>query len=356
MNDPRSQNHATAPTDASGQSSTPRSDMRKVIPWMAVAVVSLTVMALSVRETGRSLGIFEVLALRNIFTVAVMLTAALAVPSLASSLRTRSMQWHLLRNTIQGAGQYAWALAIVMLPLAQVFALEFATPLLTAILAVLILGERMTLWRVVSVLAGVCGVVVINQGSVGMSGWSSALPLAAALCFALSDIVTKRLTRTETSFAIIFWMNAIQMPMNLAGSEWGFWTKLDWSLAPPVLGVCIAGSLGHYAMTQALRHGDAIVVVPMGFLRIPLVAVLGGILYGETVGFFLVLGSSILAVGVLTGLWAESRRQRPRTPTPSVDCKSSKRHDPNEDHVANGANSFGDLRDLQPLRMPFSGC
>ena len=105
---------------------------------------------------------------------------------------------------------------MTLLPFATVFALEFTTPAWVALLAALILGERMTKSRVGSVVLGFLGVLVIVRPGLASFQPNALLVLFAAFTFAISLIVTKQLTNRVSTFAIIFWMNLMQLPMALA--------------------------------------------------------------------------------------------------------------------------------------------
>jgi drug/metabolite transporter (DMT)-like permease len=131
--------------------------------------------------------------------------------------------------------------------------------------------------------------------------------LGAALGFALTAIATKRLTAVVSTFAILFWMNAIQLPLNLIGTGSAFWTKIGAAHALPLATICISGLLSHLCLTNAYRHGDATMVVPLDFLRIPLIAVVGWQLYGESLDPFVFVGSALIIVGILWNLRAEAR-------------------------------------------------
>src|SRR5262249_19612118 len=152
-----------------------------------------------------------------------------------------------------------------LLPFATVFALEFTAPIWVALLAVMLLGERLTLTRAASTALCLAGVFVILRP--GLAGFMpvALLALGAAVTRAFTDVVTKKLTQSQTTFAILFWMNLIQLPMNLAGSDPLFVAKLDPSMALPLIGIAAGGLLAHLCMAEAFRYGDAIVVVPLDF-------------------------------------------------------------------------------------------
>jgi drug/metabolite transporter (DMT)-like permease len=282
----------------------------RVVLWMSGVLLSFTVMAVSIRALARTFNVFEILAIRNAAGLAILLAIACARPTLRASLLSRRMGMHLLRNSVHFAAQYAWALSITLLPLATVFALEFTNPAWLALLATWLLGERMTTSRAGAVVLGFLGVAVILRPGFETFQPASLIILGAALGFAVSSIVTKKLIVTETTFAILFWMNAMQLPMNLAGSSPSVLAKIDAAQALPMLGVAIAGLSSHYCLTNAFRHGDATIVVPLDFLRIPLIALIGWSFYGEPLDGFVFAGAAIIIAGIFWNLRAEAARTR----------------------------------------------
>lgn len=133
------------------------------------------------------------------------------------------------------------------------------------------------------------------------------LALGAAIIQAFTAVVTKKLTKTETTFAILFWMNLMQLPMNLAGSDLLFVTKLDASMALPLGGIAVGGLAVHLCLAQAFRYGDAMVVVPLDFLRVPLIAVIAWSFYGETLDASVLAGASLIIAGVIWNMRTEVR-------------------------------------------------
>jgi drug/metabolite transporter (DMT)-like permease len=135
------------------------------------------------------------------------------------------------------------------------------------------------------------------------------LVIGAALGFAVTMTATKRLTDTETTFAILFWMNLMQLPMNLAGSDPFFLSRLGPTHLLPAAGVAISGLASHYCLTNAFRAGDALVVVPLDFLRVPLIALVGWILYGEALDPLVLLGAGLIIAGIVWNLRADARER-----------------------------------------------
>jgi drug/metabolite transporter (DMT)-like permease len=289
-----------------------KSDLRRVVLWMIGALLSFSAMALSIRALAGTLSIFEILAIRSGFGLLIMGAFAVLRAELRASLVPRRMGLHALRNGLHYAGQYAWALAITLLPLATIFALEFTTPAWTVLLAAIFLGERMTVSRIGSIVLGFLGVLVILRPGLAAFQPAALLVLGAAFGFASSNIATKKLTLTEPTFAIIFWMNAMQLPMTLLGSDPTFPARLVLAQLPAALAIGVSGLAAHYCLASAFRSGDASIVVTIDFLRIPLIAVVGWWLYGEALDVLVFAGAGLIVVGVIWNLRAETRR--PMTP------------------------------------------
>jgi drug/metabolite transporter (DMT)-like permease len=280
----------------------------RVVLWMTGALLSFSAMAVSVRILGVTLGVMEILALRAGLGLLVMATLAGLRPDLRATINCRHIRLHLFRNTVHVGSSYLWAMSLLLIPLAMTFALEFTTPVWTLLLAAPILGERLTASRIGAVVLGLLGVLVILRPGLATFQPGALLALMAAFGLAVTLIATKKLTRTDSTFAILFWMMLIQLPIALAASEPLFVTKLTQAQAPAVIGIGVSGLVSHYCLTNAFRAGDAGVVVPLDFMRIPLIAVIGWWLYGESLDVFVFLGAGLIVTGILWNLRSEATR------------------------------------------------
>ncbi|MCC7346108.1 MAG: DMT family transporter [Variibacter sp.] len=277
---------------------------------MTGALLSFSAMAVSIRALAGVLNVFEILSLRSASGVIVLLALTLVRPHLRPQLFTRRAPLHIFRNTVNFVGQVGWAVGLTLLPFATVFALEFTTPIWAAFLAVAFLGERLTASRAGSVVLGFAGVLAIVRPGFESFQPTALLVLAAAVCFAITSIVTKRLISTETTFTILFWMNLVQLPLNLLGSDPTFVTKLGFEHTLPLCAVAASGLGSHYCLTNAFRSGDMLLVMPLDFLRIPLIAIIGWLFYAEGLDPLVFLGAGLIIAGIVWNLVAESRALR----------------------------------------------
>ncbi|MEO1330058.1 MAG: DMT family transporter, partial [Pseudomonadota bacterium] len=196
--------------------------------------------------------------------------------------------------------------------LAQVFALEFTTPIWVALLGPLLIGERFTTWRCLAAVLGFAGVLAVAQPGVGEFGVGQAVALAAAIGFAGNVLATKQLSKTETTLSILFWMTASQGAMAAvcdaaaSGAEMLPWPSAENWLWLVIVGFC--GLAAHFSIASALRHADATVVAPMDFFRLPLIAAVGAALYAEPLDPLVFAGGAVIFLGNFLNIRAETRR------------------------------------------------
>jgi len=271
--------------------------------WMVGALVSFSVMAVSVRELLHTMGSFEILFIRSFMSLFFLL---FLLPSRGlRALRTQHFGLHVLRNCFHFAGQYAWVYAISLLPLATVFAIEFTMPVWAALLAMIFLGERLNQGRVVMLALGIVGVFVMLRPGVAVIQPAALVMLLGAFAYASTMIATKRLAGYDSAFAILFYMAVIQLPLGLVPAlpqwVWPGLRDLPWVLALGVVGLS-----AHYCMTRAFRIADAMVVVPIDFLRLPLIAVVGAVFYKEPLELVIMIGAAIIFSGTFYSIRRES--------------------------------------------------
>ena len=287
---------------------TERRQLLVVVGWMTGTLLSFSVMAIAIRGLSGSLSILEILTVRAAVGLAIVCAVMALRPELRLNLNRRRLPLHLLRNGIHFGSQYLWAWSLLLLPLATVFALEFTMPAWTIVLAPFFLGERMTASRVGAVVLGIAGVLVIVRPGLETFQPAALMVLVAALGYAVQIIATKKLTTTESTFAIVFWMNVIQFALGVAGAGVLFVGRIGIDLVPAIIGLGASGLFAHFCLTNAFRAGDASLVIPLDFMRIPLIAVVGWWLYSEPLDVFVFAGAGLIITGILWNLRSETRR------------------------------------------------
>ena len=273
--------------------------------WMCGAVLSFAAMAVAVRELQRHMGSFEILFMRSVVMLAIV-CAMLPGAGLAA-VRTRRFGTHLSRSLLHIGGQYLWVYAIGMLTLATVFAIEFTMPIWAALLAAIFLGERLTGPRLVQLALGLAGVLIILRPGVGAFHPAALAALACSFLYATTMIYTKRLSATESPLAVLLWMSLVQAPITLVAAV-PHWVAPVPADLPWILGIGIGSFTAHYCMTRAMHLVDATVAVPIDFIRLPLIAVIGALLYSEPFDPLVIVGASVIFAGTFYSLRREGRR------------------------------------------------
>ena len=264
--------------------------------WLSLMLI----VAVAGRETTRELNVFQIMEVRSILGFLMLYPMIRRSGGFAAMKTSRPLQ-HIGRNLVHYAAQLGWFFALTLIPLGQVVSIEFTMPIWTAILAASFLGERMTVWKISAIVLGLVGVFVIVRPATGAINPGQLIALGAAVGFGISVTMMKSLTRTETTAAIIFWMLVIQCAAGLFPSlyVWIWPSAYAWGWLV-VIGFC--GTFSHYCMARAMLHADATVVVPMDFLRVPLTATAGWLIYSERLDIYTVLGAVLILTGNLLNL------------------------------------------------------
>lgn len=281
----------------------------KAALWMLGAVVSFSSMAVAGREMASELDTFEIMMYRSFIGLVIVLAVGGFAGSLSQITRQR-FGLHFIRNISHFAGQNLWFYAVAIIPFAQLFAFEFSTPLWVAILAPVFLAEKLTKVRVLAALLGFVGILIVAQPGTITIGPGI---IAAALCavgFAGAYIATKLLSRTESITCIMFWLTLIQLVLGIVCAGYDGEVAVP-SLAalPLVILVGCAGLLAHYCITSALKLAPAMIVSPMDFLRLPVMAFIGATFYNEGFNLWIIVGALIVFAANFWNIWEEGRQK-----------------------------------------------
>lgn len=286
------------------------------------ALASFTTMAISARELTLEMSVVQALFFRSAICVAVLLPFALPGGGRPfQRVATERPGLHLARNTVHYVGQLGWVYGISLLPLAAVFSIEFTVPIWTAILAAIFLGEPFTRWRVAGVLLGFLGIlIIVRPGPEMLAGDSAAIGtlavMGAAVLYAATFVFTRHMASSESPLAIIFWMNLIQLLLGVVPAV-VYWSAVSLDSLPWIVLIGLAGLSSHWCVAHAMRHADAAIVAPMDFIRLPLIAVIGWLLYAEPWNPFVLIGGAVIFAGNMINLWGERRRPAAAPPPDS---------------------------------------
>ena len=276
---------------------------------MIGAMISFSLMAIAGRELANSLNTFEIMLYRSIIGLVIVVLVGASMGTL-SQIKINRFGLHLVRNLAHFSGQNLWFLAVAFIPFSQLFALEFSTPIWVALLAPFFLGEALTRERVLAVILGFTGVLIVARPDFVQLDPAIMAAVACAICFAFSLMATKKLTSDQSITCILFWLTSMQLVMGLAAILFfGIITVPEGLGVMWIMTVGIGGLMAHFCITNALSIAPAIVVIPLDFMRLPLISVIGFLAYGEAFELPILIGAGVIFVAILVNLKAEQQRQ-----------------------------------------------
>ncbi len=276
---------------------------------MIGAMLSFSLMAVSGRELATSLNTFEIMLYRSIIGFLIVLVIGYFAKTLGE-IKGGRLGLHLFRNLAHFSGQNLWFLAVASIPFSQLFALEFSTPVWVALLAPLFLGEVLTKQRVLAVILGFAGVLIVARPDINQFDFAIIAAVACAICFAGSMMATKKLTSDQSITCILFWLTLMQLAMGLLATVFmGTVTFPEGINIIWIVIVGIGGLTAHFCITNALALAPAIVVIPLDFMRLPLISVIGFLAYGEAFELPILVGAGVIFMAILLNLKAEKQRQ-----------------------------------------------
>ncbi len=270
------------------------SDTLRATLWMIGAITSFTAMAVAGRAISLELDTFEIMLFRSLTGIVIVLGVAFVAGTLGQ-VRQRKLGLHFTRNICHFAGQNLWFYAITLIPLAQVFALEFTTPIWVILLSPFILQERLTAMGLFCAGLGFLGILIVARPDATAISPGLIAAASCAVFFALTAIFTRKLTRTETITTILFYLTVMQAVFGLICAGY------DGDIAVPSLAglpwvvlIGCAGLLAHFCLTTALSIAPASVVMPIDFVRLPVIAVVGMAFYNEPLDTLVFVGAALI--------------------------------------------------------------
>ncbi len=281
--------------------------------WMVVTGILFVGVTALVKTIGTRLPAAEAAFLRY------ALGLILLVPALPMMLRVRLAPrlWAVfgVRGAVHTVGVALWFYAMARIPLADVTAMNFLSPIYVTIGAALFLGERLALRRLLAVLIALGGALIILRPGLREVGPGHLAMVLTAICFGVSYLLAK-VASNEVSPVVVVGMMSVTVTIGLAPLA-----ALDWVTPTAVelvtlFGVAALATAGHYTMTLAFRAAPLAVTQPMTFLQLVWAVLLGALVFGEGVDPYVVLGGLVIVASVSFITWREAiLKRRAITPT-----------------------------------------
>lgn len=280
------------------------------VAWMILAAALYSSAAGAVRWLSSDYHAFELNFFRNVVALIVLLP--LIARDGVRSLATRRIGAHTTRMLFSWVGNMALFLALARLPIADVGALIFTQPLITIVLAMLVLRQDAS-WRTwLACAIGFAGALLILRPGFAEVSFASLLVLIAAFTFACASTTIKSLSRTESTLAITLYMNVAMLPLSFASALFVWKAPAAHDLfAMFAMGLLYTGA--QFAIARAISLADARVVQPFDFLRLPFAALIGYLLFRELPDAWTWAGAAVIFAASTYALQIEAKnRAKPR--------------------------------------------
>ena len=262
--------------------------------WMIGGVFCLTSMAIAGKEISLQIDTFEILFFRSVIGVCIILFF-LVKKNLLHEINLKEIRTHLKRNLAHFIGQNLWLYALASITLAEVTSLEFTMPICIVFFSYLMLNDKLDNYKIISVCIGFVGVLITVRPDIETLNLGLIAAAISAIMFALTNIYTRKLTRTESTLTILFFLTSMQLVFGLITS------LLDGQLDIPtneniiwIVTIGFAGLGAHYCITTALSLAPPTVVAPIDLLRLPIVVLIGVFFYSEQGDIFIYFGASLI--------------------------------------------------------------
>jgi len=291
-----------------------QSDVMRASFFALFAVILAACFTLTIRYATEELHPYQAVFLR--FAFGLILILPMVMKRGLRSLATKRLPLFGLRGVLSAAEMCLWFMAVLYLPLAEATTLNFTVPLFGTILAAVILREQVRIHRWLAIVIGFVGVALIIQPGTETMQAASILPIAAAICMASAGLITKRLVMTESTTSLLFYLMIITTPVSLIPALF-VWQTPSWSALGLMAVAALMMNVMQVCNVKALQLADYSFFVGFSYLRLPIIAVLALILFGEVPDIWILPGGAmIIGAAIYVALRERKLAKRATGPEP----------------------------------------
>lgn len=267
------------------------------ITWMVLSGLAFVVQNGIVRHMGADIHALQSAFIRFVWGVILL---APMLPHLLRHVPRKVMPMLIWRGLFHAAAVVLWFYAMARIPIAQVTAIGYLNPVLMLLAGSVLLGEALTLRRILAVVAALIGALIVLRPGVQVLGLGHLAQIGAAICFCGSYLLAKQLS-SQISASVIVAMMSLVVVVILAPMAWVVWQPVTWVQVLWLGGVAVMATIGHYCMTRAFRAAPLAVTQPVVFLQLVWATILGASLFGEAVDAYVLIGGALI-IGAISWL------------------------------------------------------
>ncbi len=281
------------------------------IIWMVVTGLMFVCVTAIVKYVGSELPAAEGAFLRYI--LGLVFLVPMIKPILAAHLTRRQVKLFAARGVVHTGAVILWFFAMARIPLAEVTAMNYLSPIYIAIGAALFLGERLPPRRLAAVFAGLVGAMIILRPGMRELDPGHIAMLFTALGFAASYLLAKQMSG-EVPAVVVVGMLSITVAIGLAPFALAVWVTPTWAQVGWMFLVACFATAGHLTMTKAFAAAPMTVTQPATFLQLVWAVLLGATVFGEQIDGWVILGGAVIMASVSFITWREAVARRKITP------------------------------------------
>ncbi len=280
------------------------------IAFKTSAILLFTVMSALIKASSSEVPPGEAVFFRSFFAMPVIVAWLFFRGELRTGFHTDWPMGHVWRGVVGVTAMGCGFAALGLLPLPEVTALGYAAPLMTVLLAALLLGERLRAFRISAVLVGLVGVLIVLWPRISVDNLDQAATMGVALMMvsaamrALAQVHVRRLVATEQTSAIVFWFSMTATVLSL------FTLPFGWQVPSPPILLCLImagliGGFGQILLTTAYRHAEAAVLAPFDYASLLFAILIGYTVFDEVPTTMVLLGSAVVMSAGGAIVWRE---------------------------------------------------
>jgi drug/metabolite transporter (DMT)-like permease len=289
----------------------------KAMLYMLVAVASFVLVDTSAKWLTAGYSIVQILFFGRMLGPFFALYLAYRRGNGLADLKTRRPMMHLVRTLLALAAIGTYFYALKVLPLAECISIGFSAPLFMAILSIPMLGEKIGPRRWAAILVGLVGVVVILRPGLLPVSWGALSALASGLLYALSFILARRMSATESLASLMFWFTAIGLVATSIVLPF-VWITPAWPDVLPFAVVAILTTFAHLFITQAFRYGEVSLLAPMEYTALIWGVIYGWLIWGDLPDLWVFVGAGIMIASGVYLLHREHKLGKAQSPIAKI--------------------------------------
>lgn len=275
--------------------------------WMLVTGLCFVAVTALVKYMGPRVPPAEAAFLR--YLLGLVFLIPMIRPMLAAHVTRRQLRLFGLRGLFHTGGVTLWFFAMTQITIAEVTALNYMSPVYVTIGAVLFLGERVALRRILAVVAALCGALLILRPGFRELDAGHLAMLLTAVAFAGSYLIAKMMA-DEVNPAVVVGFLSVTVTIGLAPLAWAVWVPPSTADLGLLFVVAIFATAGHYTMTLAFAAAPVTVTQPVTFLQLVWASLLGLLVFSEPLDGWVVAGGGIILAAVTYIAWREAMQKR----------------------------------------------